>query len=434
MKKKIIALCVCIAMLAIALIGGTMAYFTDTDQAENVFTVGNIDIDLHEYKADGTTPFEEVNNIMPGMTYGKIVNVENTGKNDAYVRVKIIIPENMIPTWNSDAVGVSGSGKEWEANVSTEDALNTFGEFVFVRNAKLGLDNKDTEDVKENITSALLKAVTLNASVTELNVSDTYKVIVNAEAIQADSFDSADKAFEALDDSNSSNVASKVDASNVDELNAALGSAQLVQMTNNVTSENDIKMAAGAVLDGNGNTLTKTKDAEGTVNAGIDTQGGTVKNITVTGDTFNDKGFRAVYATNGISEDLVIDGATLSGTYALNITGASPEKTLTVKNSTLNGWTSYAPLANAKFENVTFGTAEGYHNLKPYANTVLNNCKFDAAFVMDAGAAVTINLNNCTVNDTAVTAENFKRLFTLDSADKLFECTIVVNGTTVALN
>lgn len=424
MKKKILALGVCASMLAIALIGGTMAYFTDTDQAENVFTVGNIDIDLHEYKEDGTTPFEEIKNIMPGMTYGKIVNVENIGKNDAYVRVTVVIPENMTPVWNT--------GTEWIA-AGTNPAEGS-GTYVFTLNSPL-------EDGKT--TSAILKAVKLNEDVTELNAKDTYEVLVSAEAIQSDSFDTAEAAYAALDDSTDSKVASKVDASNVDELNRALGSAQLVQMTNNVTSENDIKMAAGAVLDGNGKTLTKTNDAEDTVNAGIDTQGGTVKNITVTGDTFNGKGFRAVYATSGISEDLVIDGATLSGTYALNITGASPEKTLTVKNSKLNGWTSYAPLAGAKFENVTFGTAEGYHNLKPYANTVLNNCKFDTAFVMDAGAAVTISLNNCIVNgtddtidtdDTAVTAENFKDLFTLDRADKLFECTIVVNGTTVALN
>lgn len=48
MKKKLIALCVCIAMLAIALIGGTMAYFTDEKAQENTFTAGNVEISLHE--------------------------------------------------------------------------------------------------------------------------------------------------------------------------------------------------------------------------------------------------------------------------------------------------------------------------------------------------------------------------------------------------
>jgi len=48
MKKKILALTLCVVMAAIAIVGGTLAYFTDTDKATNTFTVGNIDINLTE--------------------------------------------------------------------------------------------------------------------------------------------------------------------------------------------------------------------------------------------------------------------------------------------------------------------------------------------------------------------------------------------------
>ena len=48
MKKKILAVVLCVAMLAIAIVGGTLAYFTDTDARENVFAVGNIEIELTE--------------------------------------------------------------------------------------------------------------------------------------------------------------------------------------------------------------------------------------------------------------------------------------------------------------------------------------------------------------------------------------------------
>lgn len=44
MKKKILAIVLCVAMLAIAVVGGTMAYFTDTDAAQNVMAVGNVAI------------------------------------------------------------------------------------------------------------------------------------------------------------------------------------------------------------------------------------------------------------------------------------------------------------------------------------------------------------------------------------------------------
>lgn len=48
MKKKIVTLCLVVAMAATAVIGGTLAYFTDTEEKTNTFTVGNVDIVLTE--------------------------------------------------------------------------------------------------------------------------------------------------------------------------------------------------------------------------------------------------------------------------------------------------------------------------------------------------------------------------------------------------
>ena len=48
MKKKIISLCLVVALGATAVIGGTLAYFTDTDSETNNFTVGNVKIDIVE--------------------------------------------------------------------------------------------------------------------------------------------------------------------------------------------------------------------------------------------------------------------------------------------------------------------------------------------------------------------------------------------------
>ena len=41
MKKKLTAIFLCIALVAIAIVGASMAYFTDTKEATNTFTVGN---------------------------------------------------------------------------------------------------------------------------------------------------------------------------------------------------------------------------------------------------------------------------------------------------------------------------------------------------------------------------------------------------------
>lgn len=48
MKKKILTLCLVLALFAAAMIGGTLAYFTDTDNKTNTFTVGKVDITLTE--------------------------------------------------------------------------------------------------------------------------------------------------------------------------------------------------------------------------------------------------------------------------------------------------------------------------------------------------------------------------------------------------
>ena len=90
-KKKIISLCLVVCLLATA-IGGTLAYFTDTDnQVKNTFTVGNVSIDLTETnKINGVdvtgNAFE---NVMPGTEITKTAVVTNNSSEDAYVRVVV---------------------------------------------------------------------------------------------------------------------------------------------------------------------------------------------------------------------------------------------------------------------------------------------------------------------------------------------------------
>ena len=49
-KRKIVLLATALCMIAILAIGGTLAYFTDTDAKTNTFTVGNVKIQLLESK------------------------------------------------------------------------------------------------------------------------------------------------------------------------------------------------------------------------------------------------------------------------------------------------------------------------------------------------------------------------------------------------
>ena len=68
MKKKILAIVLCVAMLAIAIVGGTMAYFTDTDEVTNTFTAGKVGIRLDEAIVEEDTDVESD-------TYGDLIPV-----------------------------------------------------------------------------------------------------------------------------------------------------------------------------------------------------------------------------------------------------------------------------------------------------------------------------------------------------------------------
>lgn len=88
MKRKLLAMCLVAALAATAVIGGTLAYFTDSDAAENTFTVGNVDIALTEpdWEAEGKA---EAETVYPGEPLAKDPTVENIGANPCFVRVSV---------------------------------------------------------------------------------------------------------------------------------------------------------------------------------------------------------------------------------------------------------------------------------------------------------------------------------------------------------
>lgn len=85
MKKKILSLCLVIALLAVSIAGASLAYFTDTQEADNVFTMGDVDIELDEPEWD-PDPDGDFN---PGVEYDKDPYVKNVGDTDVWVRLKV---------------------------------------------------------------------------------------------------------------------------------------------------------------------------------------------------------------------------------------------------------------------------------------------------------------------------------------------------------
>ena len=156
---------------------------------------------------------------------------------------------------------------------------------------------------------------------------------------------------------------------------------------------------------------------------------------TVIKDTKITNAFRGIQfwrlSGNSVIDNCVLD---ISG-YTFNIDAVAPNSTLTVKDSTLNGWTSYTSgIELVTFDNCKFGL-HTYEYLRPYSNTVLTDCEFTSAgYQLNAGGsdAYTITLNNCTKNGTAITAGNVVSLL-LDTEDWNSSVTLIVNGVTVTV-
>ncbi len=184
-KKKLVALGLIVVLLLTA-IGGTLAYFTDTDEATNVMTIGNVDIKLREANEDKTLLDDAYRawlatyEAMPGITVAKRVWVDNDGSQPAYVRVVIEIDKDLEPAWSEN----------WETQWK-HNYVEKHDSFVHTFELKAPV-------AKGASTVELLTALTLKAEVTNETADDIYNIPVNVYAIQSAGLTAAE-AYEQLD-------------------------------------------------------------------------------------------------------------------------------------------------------------------------------------------------------------------------------------------
>lgn len=109
MKKKIIAfaLIACLAVVAIA--GASLAYFTDTDDATNVFTSGKVDITLNEVFD------EETAQLIPGVDIQKDVTISLSDDSvESYVWYTYAIPAALdSDDASQNIVHINHAGRNW---------------------------------------------------------------------------------------------------------------------------------------------------------------------------------------------------------------------------------------------------------------------------------------------------------------------------------
>ena len=234
-KKKIISLCLVVCLLATA-IGGTLAYFTDTEAVKNVMTMGNVDIEQIEQErspAGGLQPYTQNQTLLPMggydweevivngdsfMVYAnenaldKIVTVKNNGNSAAYVRTIVALEagkskDEAKSMWYKN-LAVSDNSDGTQVICEDNDLFVKIGDtwFIIVVYTYGDAIAAGTESVP-SLTGVGLYPETTKEDVA--NLEGDYEVLVVSQAVQAS--DMGDDAGAALDlafgDVNATNVA-----------------------------------------------------------------------------------------------------------------------------------------------------------------------------------------------------------------------------------
>ena len=213
----------------------------------------------------------------------------------------------------------------------------------------------------------------------------------------------------------------EVVATTTADLNEALANGSKVVLFNDIAvaksevgsngyGATGISQLNGGLIDGNGKKL--SVNAWSTWDSALNTTGGTIKNLNVTG------GMRGIFVNHNSTNNskVILDNVVIDGTIYTISCDQGTNQGLEATNSTFNGWTSYAStIGEVKFTNCSFGEGQGYAFCRPYAPTTFVGCNFAAGFELDAVAAVTFE--NCKINGVALTAENLATLVTSNTAN-----------------
>lgn len=242
MKKKVTAIALAVCILAVAVIGATMAYFTDTDSKTNTFTFGKVDIDLTEESNEdrekgvkagtvGTDGGITYPGVLPGLVYSKVPTV--TVKDDslpAYVAITATVPT--IYDWGGLFNNKIDSAFDWEKKTVGANTVYYF----YAKNP-----------VQPGDSVTPFREVKINPALTQDGVSKAFNVIVNAYAIQTEGFANRWAAFAAV-----------LPVQNSDELSNAISNAKAgdtIVLQNDAVLTDKLTIDKDITIEGNGATI-----------------------------------------------------------------------------------------------------------------------------------------------------------------------------------
>lgn len=176
------------------------------------FSDAQIEADAETYKNAGGYFDTHANKMVPGSNVRKNPYVKNIGTNDAYVRVRVLVPVSLFAVIDGGpSYWVSTAMNEGQVTSKAVEAYNAAGnkatnvelverndnikyyEFDFTYTKALKGGELTFWNVWSNI------AIDKNATAEDLANVESFDVIIEADAIQAEGFANATEAFAAFD-------------------------------------------------------------------------------------------------------------------------------------------------------------------------------------------------------------------------------------------
>ena len=253
-KKRFVAILLCMTLVALAAIGATFAYLTSTDSVTNTFTVGNVKIDLIEsrlhrenagipngetsdselwsnvnkegtgntskYKA-GDTFYTDAQieadaaeykcenvKLLPGESYHKMPYVKNIGTEDAYIRIRVMIPADLDTAILNSSMYTSSAMLKKEFTMAYDNSGTVergnvkYNVYTFTRIDRLAAGEMTYWNVWDTIH---MDPDTTGEELAEFfgegkaYANGVFPVLVEADGIQADGFADAAAAWAAFD-------------------------------------------------------------------------------------------------------------------------------------------------------------------------------------------------------------------------------------------
>lgn len=214
MKKKILVACLCVALAVLTIAGTTLAYLTSRDTVVNTFTVGNVQITLDEAAVDemgnkimkdDNTPAARVKansyKLIPGHTYTKDPTVTvKEGSESSYIKMTVTFSnasalDAIFAPSGADMtrIFIGYNATNWIYKGNTEDTDKNTRTYEFWYKEAVAAPDGDVA------LDALFDSITVPGTITkeQLATIKDMTITVNAYAIQADGFATAEAAWAA---------------------------------------------------------------------------------------------------------------------------------------------------------------------------------------------------------------------------------------------